>query len=51
MAKYQKGVDRQARKVMKRTKSILKSVANNQADKEERKVILWDEREANVQAD
>lgn len=51
MAKYQKGVDRVARKVMKRTKSMLKSVASIKADREERKIILWDEREEDGQVD
>lgn len=49
MAKYPKGVDRMARKVMKRTKSMLKSAANVKADKEERKIVLWDDQEDHVQ--
>lgn len=49
MAKYTAKVDRVARKVMKRTKSMLKSAASIQADKEERKNIPWREKEEHVE--
>lgn len=44
MAKSQK-VDRMVRKVMKRTKSMLKSVARIKADKEERQSVRWEKEE------